>query len=698
MDLLTLNLTINDTFYRGVKYINKSTGERVAIDVGQYVIPAGCYPCSGENRCINVYRIFGCQEMQGCTWNYNDPGYGCESLMNPHENRTNTSSSYPSKGPMPTPSPTQVSTRPGGGSPGGGEPGKGGPSSFNTTIYDNMDLLTLNLTINDTFYRGVKYINKSTGERVAIDVGQYVIPAGCYPCSGENRCINVYRRSECQNMPSCNWNYNNPGYGCETSIDLTPSPTQVPTLNNTIAFGQTTWGEWGPLFSCPAESYVDGFRLRVDALVGKNFDDTALNTIEVHCSSNETGTSAEGDNGDWTPWKYCPEDSVAMGAVFKSVAELTTGGGVSGPDNTAGTDLNLKCSDFTVIRGNNGWNSGQWQSWDCPAFMAISGIRTQVESNCSSSCTGLNQVHFSCAPAPVGYFTLAKTEAPTSASIGEPTAASIGEPTAAQTPPSAHLEVVFRLAGDLTQSQVEKLNVAIANVLNIEDSDVIVISALWRASSTRRRRRMNDGYWEVEVKIYANEHGDLENIKTQLEENDRTIARVAAEMESTYGVDVTVWVESVAVRDNSVTTTDAGIGSLTIVIVLLCIGIVVLLCGLMYYRHNRNHKRRRVSRVAREIEDSWNDMGQTGTAAHGESEFDKGNNVYTPAGSNDPSMLGPIQTPYNQVEGNPTIDFDESKATTVVSAEKAVTVGEVELEETGHLLQEPNQDQNGATL
>merc|ERR1719382_712362 len=451
MDLLTLNLTINDTFYLGVKYINGSTGERVAIDVGRYVIPAGCYPCSGENRCINVYRVLKCQNLQGCNWEDNDPGYGCEALMDPNENRTDAPTSYPSQGP------TLL------------------PTEINQTL-----------------------------------------------------------------APSYN----------PTTIDPTPSPTQVPTLNNTIAFGQTTWGEWGPLFSCPADSYVDGFRLRVEALVGKNFDDTALNTIEVHCSSNETGTSAEGDNGDWTQWKYCPEDSVAMGAVFKSVAERTTGGGVSGPDNTAGTDLNLRCSDTnnTVIRGNSGWVSGQLQSLDCPEFMAISGIRTQVESNCSSSCTGLNQVHFSCTPAPVGYFTEATWEAPTPASIGEPTAAS--------TPQSAHLEVIFRLAGELTQSQAETLNVAISYVLNIEASDVIVISVLWRASSPRRRRRMNDGYWEVKVEIYANEHSDLENIKTRLEDNDRTIARIAAEMESNYGVDVTVWVGSVAVRDHSATTTD----------------------------------------------------------------------------------------------------------------------------------------------
>jgi len=595
--------------------------------------------------------------------------------------------------------------------PGGG----GGQSSFNTTIYDNMDLLTLNLTINDTFYVGVKYIDNSTGERVAIDAGQYVIPAGCYPCLGVNRCINVYRMFACQAMPGCNWEDNDPGYGCEalyenrtdaptsypsqgptllpteinqtlapsytpTTINPSPSPTWVPTLNNTIAFGRTTWGEWGPLFSCPNDSYVDGFRLRVEALVGWNFDDTALNTIEVHCSSNKTGTSAEGDNGDWSPWKYCPEDSVAIGAVFKSVAEVTTGAGISGPDNIAGTDLNLRCSDLSVIYGNSGWTQGQWKSSDCPELMAISGIRTQVERNCSSSCTGLNQVHFTCASAPAGYFT--ETEAPTSASIGVPTAAQTSmTPTvyASDAPVQilAHLEVVFRLAGGLTQSQAEKLNVAIADVLNIEVSDVIVISALWRASSTRRRRRMNNGYWEVEVEIYANEQSDLEDIKTQLAFSSSTIAQVAAEMESNHGVEVTVEVGSIAVRDNSVTPTDEGTGSLKIVIVLVCIVIVVLLGGLVYYRHNRNQKRKTVSDMRRQIEDPWHDMGHTDTAAEGETEG-------------------------KQVEGNPTVDFDEAKATTIARAEKAATVGEVELEETGHLLQEPpreaNQDQNGASL
>merc|ERR1719447_1281821 len=145
-------------------------------------------------------------------------------------------------------------------------------------------------------------------------------------------------------------------------------------------------------------------------------------------------------------------------------------------------------------------------------------------------------------------------------------------------------------------------------------------------------------------------------------------------MESNYGVDVTVEVESIALRDNSMNPTDGGSGSLTIVIVLVCIGIVVLLGGLMYYRYYRSQKRKRVSGVSREIEDPWHEMGHTDTAAQGETELDKRGKI----------------------------SDDDGKAPTIVRAGKAATVGEVELEETGHLLQEPsgeaNEDQNGATL
>jgi len=77
---------------------------------------------------------------------------------------------------------------------------------LNTTVLDNNpDLDTMNITINGIQYPAVKYVNITTGQRAAIDIGSFTIPSGCYPCVGESYCLNIYRPWLCLTATECLW-------------------------------------------------------------------------------------------------------------------------------------------------------------------------------------------------------------------------------------------------------------------------------------------------------------------------------------------------------------------------------------------------------------------------------------------------------------------------------------------------------------
>jgi len=76
----------------------------------------------------------------------------------------------------------------------------------NTTVLDNNPgLETMNITINGIQYSTVKYVNITTGERAAINIGSFTIPSGCYPCLGESYCLNIYLPQLCQSGTECFW-------------------------------------------------------------------------------------------------------------------------------------------------------------------------------------------------------------------------------------------------------------------------------------------------------------------------------------------------------------------------------------------------------------------------------------------------------------------------------------------------------------
>jgi len=77
---------------------------------------------------------------------------------------------------------------------------------LNTTVLDNnQGLDTMNITINGVQYPAVKYVNITTGQRAAIDIGSFTIPSGCYPCLGESYCLNIYRPWTCLTATECFW-------------------------------------------------------------------------------------------------------------------------------------------------------------------------------------------------------------------------------------------------------------------------------------------------------------------------------------------------------------------------------------------------------------------------------------------------------------------------------------------------------------
>lgn len=77
--LATVNVTINGTTYYNVNYVNITGESRVAIDIGAFTIPEGCYPCLGENYCINIYYPYMCSGAEGCDWD--DQNEECENMF-----------------------------------------------------------------------------------------------------------------------------------------------------------------------------------------------------------------------------------------------------------------------------------------------------------------------------------------------------------------------------------------------------------------------------------------------------------------------------------------------------------------------------------------------------------------------------------------------------------------------------------------
>lgn len=164
----------------------------------------------------------------------------------------------------------------------------------------------------------------------------------------------------------------------------------------------TNWGDWGPMVDCSSGSYVTGMRLKVEPDQGDG-DDTALNGIELHCTSLARAkhegniTSLSGTWGNWGNIFQCPADFVAIGLQLRSEAKR-------GPykDDTAANNVGMICSDLNrdevdYIEGDG----TEWGIWTdirfCPKKTAICGLQTQVEGNQGGrDDTTLNNIKVKC--------------------------------------------------------------------------------------------------------------------------------------------------------------------------------------------------------------------------------------------------------------------------------------------------------------
>jgi len=149
----------------------------------------------------------------------------------------------------------------------------------------------------------------------------------------------------------------------------------------------TTYGVWGTTERCPFGTYAYAFRLKTENDQGAFRDDSALNVIELWCTSlNSTRTpeefainqpvritSLQGAVGNWGAIFECPIGHFITGFELRSEEDQKQF------DDTAANNLRVQCS-------NNDWLQGDGTSWGfwsgqqlCPRDMYVCALLTQVE-------------------------------------------------------------------------------------------------------------------------------------------------------------------------------------------------------------------------------------------------------------------------------------------------------------------------------
>ncbi|KAF1464139.1 Vitelline membrane outer layer protein 1, partial [Pygoscelis antarcticus] len=162
-----------------------------------------------------------------------------------------------------------------------------------------------------------------------------------------------------------------PGTGvCEYTSVLT-----VPSVGH--------WGNWRSWQFC-RYGYGNGF---VEPSQSGR-DDTALNSICLHCQDDSTFLCLLFIRWDtWTSFQVCP---VGYLISFSLRTEKSQGGG----DDTAANNIQLRCSDATVLVGD-GLSWGRFGPWS--KSCNICGLQTKVEpSQGLQDDSALNNVKFFC--------------------------------------------------------------------------------------------------------------------------------------------------------------------------------------------------------------------------------------------------------------------------------------------------------------
>ncbi|KFW63214.1 Vitelline membrane outer layer protein 1, partial [Pygoscelis adeliae] len=145
------------------------------------------------------------------------------------------------------------------------------------------------------------------------------------------------------------------------------------------------WGNWRSWQFC-RYGYGNGFALKVEPSQSGR-DDTALNSICLHCQDDSVIESLVGEWNTWTSFQVCP---VGYLISFSLRTEKSQGGG----DDTAANNIQFRCSDATVLVGD-GLSWGRFGPWS--KSCNIRGLQTKVEpSQGLQDDSALNNVKFFC--------------------------------------------------------------------------------------------------------------------------------------------------------------------------------------------------------------------------------------------------------------------------------------------------------------
>ena len=135
-----------------------------------------------------------------------------------------------------------------------------------------------------------------------------------------------------------------------------------------------------------------------------NYDDSGFNAIRLLCSGGEVLKSAEGVEGDWTPWTFTRGQKTPIRAV-----SIRSQRPCDSCDDTATHGLRFEDTDGNTYESWHrywyGWHvslkhrfDGYWAYAECTSSrQVVTGFRTQVEPDQGGGDdSGLNRVAFIC--------------------------------------------------------------------------------------------------------------------------------------------------------------------------------------------------------------------------------------------------------------------------------------------------------------
>jgi len=157
----------------------------------------------------------------------------------------------------------------------------------------------------------------------------------------------------------------------------------------------TPWGDWEDEAICPPQTFVTGFRLKVQPDQGLLLDDTSLNSIELICNGPGVDEptrvkSGEGAKGTWGNFRECLAPAKGSGFEMRTEAAPTF-------DNTAANNFALYCDGSRMEGTGTTW--GDWRGpLSCPTGTSLCGIRAQHAFQLPSAIddTALNNVDMAC--------------------------------------------------------------------------------------------------------------------------------------------------------------------------------------------------------------------------------------------------------------------------------------------------------------